>query len=167
MVERGMYFATEELKQLIRSVGGEWNDTKARPIVCLVKSTECEGLYWAIPVGNLAHRNPAQRERLERYLAYPERDIRSCYYHIARTTTMSIFFISDAIPISEKYIERAYTYGGAQYVIKNPQTISELERKLFRLLAVENASPNKYRQRITDVKKKIIAELKAEGHAQR
>ena len=28
MIERGLYYSTEEFKKLIRSVGGEWADTK-------------------------------------------------------------------------------------------------------------------------------------------
>ena len=35
-----MYYITEDFKQLIRNLGGEWNDQKKRPIVCLMQSTE-------------------------------------------------------------------------------------------------------------------------------
>ncbi len=160
MVERGFYFPTEDFKSMIRDVGGEWNDKKERPLVCLVKSHENDNLYWAIPVGNLNHRTSEQVDRIHRYMSYEDRDIRSCYYHIGRTTTMSIFFISDAIPICDKYIEREYTFGGAPYVIKNPVLIAELERKLFRILSIEKSRPNKFRQKITSVKKRILDELK-------
>ena len=57
MIERGLYYATDEFSQMIRSVGGTWNDTKRRPIVCLIKSGENPNLYWAIPMGKLNHRN--------------------------------------------------------------------------------------------------------------
>ena len=50
MIERGLYYATPDFAQMIRSVGGSWNDTKHRPLVCLVKSNENEHLYWAIPM---------------------------------------------------------------------------------------------------------------------
>ena len=33
MIERGLYYSKEEFKELIRSIGGEWSDTKKRPIV--------------------------------------------------------------------------------------------------------------------------------------
>lgn len=72
MIERGLYYATDEFSQMIRSVGGTWNDTKRRPIVCL---------------------------------------------------------------------------------------ISELERKLFRILSVENSNQNFFRQHITDVKLHLLEEL--------
>ena len=160
MIERGLYYATTEFTSLIKSVGGEWNDTKHRPIVCLIKSTEHEHLYWAIPMGNLNHRTDEQQDRLNYYLNLPANDIRSCFYHIGRTTNRSIFFISDAIPITDKYIESEHIGADKRhYVIKNPKLISELERKLFRILSVENADKNHFRQHITDVKLKLLAEL--------
>lgn len=160
MIERGLYYATPDFITLIKSVGGQWNDTKRRPIVCLLKSTENDHLYWAIPMGNLNHRTAEKRKRLEFYLNLPDSDIRSCFYHIGRTTNKSIFFISDAVPIIDKYIDSEHV--GADkihYVIKNSKLISELERKLFRVLAVENADKNHFRQHISDVKLRLLAEL--------
>ena len=160
MIERGLYYTTDEFAQMIRTVGGEWNDTKHRPIVCLVKSKECNDLFWAIPMGKYSHRDDKQKQRLEFYLNLPKTDIRSCYYHVGRTTTRSIFFISDAIPITEKYISA--THNGADkkhFIIKNPNLISELERKLFRILSFENSSHNCFRQHITDVKVFLLNEL--------
>ena len=160
MIERGLYYAAETFGEMIRQNGGIWNDTKRRPIVCLVKSREHEKLYWAIPMGKLNHRDASQQERLRLYLNLPERDIRSCYYHIGRTTTRSIFFISDAIPITEKYIDTVHVGGdGKHFVIKNKKLIQELERKLFRILSYENARPNSYRQHITAVKRYLLSEL--------
>ena len=104
MIEKGLYYATTEFGDMIRSVGGTWNDTKHRPIVCLIKSSEDPDLYWAIPMGKMNHRDQKQKERLNRFLSYPKSDLRSCYYHVGRTTSQSIFFISDAIPITDKYI---------------------------------------------------------------
>ena len=133
MIKRGLYYATTDFAQMIQSVGGTWNDTKHRPIVCLIKSSENEALYWAIPMGKLDHRNAKQKKRLEYYLNLQDRDIRSCYHHIGHTSTKSIFFISDAIPITDKYIEDIHVGADKQcYIIKNTKLIAELERKLFR-----------------------------------
>lgn len=160
MIERGLYYANASFSEMIRSVGGEWNDTKHRPIVCLIKSAEHDGLYWAIPMGKLNHRDEAQQERLNFYLNLPERDIRSCYYHIGRTTTKSIFFISDAIPITDKYIESIHTGAdNKHFIIKNPNLTAELERKLKRILSYENSRKNQFRQHITDVKEHLLKEL--------
>ncbi|MBD5392751.1 MAG: hypothetical protein HDR71_00465 [Lachnospiraceae bacterium] len=51
MVERGLYYAAADFAQMIKNNGGTWNDTKHRPIVCLIKSKEHDRLYWAIPMG--------------------------------------------------------------------------------------------------------------------
>ena len=161
MKERGMYFGKDSIYQKIREVGGVWNDNKQRPIVCLIKSTEHDSLYWAIPVGNWKHRNNEAQQRIISYMNRSKRDIASCFYHVGNTTTKSIFFISDVIPITENYIEREYVqYNGiTQYVIKNKKLLSELERKLFRILAFENSKPNYFRQHITDLKNNLLKEL--------
>ena len=160
MTERGLYYTTKEFAEMIKSLGGEWNDTKRRPMVCLVKSTENESLFWAIPMGNYNHRNAEQQKRLDKYLNLPERDIRSCYYHLGRTTAKSIFFISDAIPITDKYIDAEHLgSNNKHFIIKNPNLISELERKLYRILSIENSKNNTFRQHITDVKKYLLDEL--------
>ena len=125
MIERGLYYANSNFAKMIKSVGGVWNDTKHRPIVCLIKSTENDELYWAIPMGKYNHRNSEQIERLNKFLNLPEKDIRSCYYHIGRTTSTSIFFISDAIPITDKYIlEEHLGHDKKHFVIKNHITIN-------------------------------------------
>lgn len=160
MIERGLYYASLSFAKMVREVGGQWNDTKHRPIVCLVKSKENDNIYWAVPMGNFHHRTEQQIERLNFYLNLPKRDIRSCYYHVGRTTNKSIFFISDAVPITEKYIaEEHLDINKHHFVIKNPKLIAELQRKLFRVLAIENSKPNCFRQHITDIKKFLLSEL--------
>ena len=160
MIERGLYYATQDFSTMIQNVGGTWNDTKHRPIVCLIKSTEDEDLYWAIPMGKMNHRDQTQQSRLNYYLNLPARDIRSCYYHVGRTTAQSIFFISDAIPITDKYIDGVHVGAdNKHFIIKNQKLIAELERKLFRILSVENSRKNSFRQHITDVKSYLLAEL--------
>ncbi len=160
MIERGLYYATPDFAQLVKSIGGEWNDTKHRPIVCLIKSSENDNLYWAIPMGNWNHRTPQQQARIQYFLNLPTGDIRSCYYHLGRTSNHSIFFISDAIPIIDKYIDSEHVgMDKKHFIIKNPKLIAELERKLFRILAIENADKNHFRQHITDVKNQLLTEL--------
>ena len=138
----------------IREIGGEWNDTKERPILCLLKFSESDSIYWAIPMGNWSHRSPAAQQRIKKFMAYKNSDIRSCFYHIGKTDVTSIFFISDAIPITEEYIERSYfgRYSQQHYIIKNNQLLSELKRKLRRILSWESANHNYFRQHITDIK---------------
>ncbi|HHQ4128349.1 TPA: hypothetical protein ACSQIM_002716 [Clostridium perfringens] len=160
MKEKGIYFAKPEIYEKIRSIGGEWNDGKERPLVCLIKSSENEHLYWAIPMGMWSHRDQEAKDRIQGYLDKPEKDIKSCFYHLGRTTKKSIFFISDAIPITDKYIERVYLgYDRNHFIIKNDPLIGELDRKLKRILSYENSRKNYFRQHITSIKNSLLAEL--------
>ena len=84
-----------------------------------VKLPECENLYWAVPIGNWEHRTEEAKKRINKYITLPEDNIASCYYHVGRTTTKSIFFISDIVKISDKYIEREYMGRDSKfYIIK-------------------------------------------------
>lgn len=163
MNQNGMYYVTDEFKQLIRNLGGEWNDQKKRPIVCLIQSSEISELYWAIPVGKVNHRDQEGMNRIRFFMSRPDRDLRSCYYHIGRTTNKSIFFISDTIPIIDKYILEEHLGADLNpYVIKNPILLSELQYKLNRILNFEASKQNYFRQHITDIKNHLIAELDTE-----
>lgn len=161
MLENSIYFGKSSYYNIIRSIGGQWNDSKERPIVCLMKLSENDNIYWAIPIGNWDHRDNAAKARIQKFLSYDKKDIRSCFYHIGKTDVTSIFFISDIVPITDKYIEREYLgkYTGKPYIIKNKQLLSELKRKAKRILSWENANPNFYRQHITDIKEYLINEL--------
>ena len=160
MIEHGMYFGKSEFYQIIRDNGGSWNDSKERPIICLIKSTECNNLYWAIPVGNYEHRNEQAKERIQKFIQYNKKNIRSCFYHIGNTNEKSIFFISDVVPITDKYIDREYLNQSKKiHIVKNKVLLADLEYKLRRILAYENNNPNFFRQHITDIKNYLINEL--------
>ena len=160
MIEHGMYFGKSEFYQIIRDNGGSWNDSKERPIICLIKSTECDNLYWAIPVGNYEHRNEQAKERNQKFIQYNKKDIRSCFYHIGNTNEKSIFFISDVVPITDKYIDREYLNQSKKiHIVKNKVLLADLEYKLRRILTYEKNNPNFFRQHITDIKNYLIKEL--------
>lgn len=152
----GMYFCKQELYTLIKDVGGQWNDSKERPIVFFVKSLEYPCIYWGIPVGNYNHRNQTAKDRIQKFLNYPNDDLRSCFYHVGNTTVKSIFFLSDVIPVKNEYIDREYLgFDGKLYTIKNNVLKHELERKLSRILAFERGNNNYFRQHITDLVAKM------------
>ncbi len=168
MQENAVYFGKSDFYNLVRILGGKWADSKERPVVCLMKLSENDDICWAIPVGNFNHRTPDAKKRIEKYMNYNERDIRSCYYHIGKIDVVtSIFFISDVVPITDKYIEREYlgVYTKKLYVIKNKRLLSELQRKVKRVLAWENSNPNRFRQHISDIKNHLLEELQAEQEA--
>ena len=157
----GIYFISG-IKDVIQSVGGEYRDTKERPVVALLQSEEHPEIYWAIPIGDLLHRKEADIKRIEKYLAFPQQDIRSNFYHIGNTNIRSIFFISDVFPITSDYISREYlTYNAQHYVIKNQGLITELNEKLKRILAYELSRVKKsdkyyFRQNIFGIYNKLV-----------
>jgi len=67
IVSNGMYFLNE-IKKLIKDVGGEGNDNKERPVVALIQSEDDPTIYWAIPVGDAEHRSDEQMERIKNSL---------------------------------------------------------------------------------------------------
>ena len=158
--EKGIYYAHDSFYDIIKECGGNPGNPGHRPIVCLIKSIEHDEMYWAIPLGNLKHRDEEAVNRIKRYMSLPDKDIRSCFYHTGRTTNRSIFFISDSFPISSKHIKEEHLDSNKNhYVIKNNVLISELTRKLFRVISYDNANPNYFRQNLTNVKNYIINEL--------
>ena len=96
---------------------------------------------------------------------YDKKDIRSCFYHVGKTNEKSIFFISDAVPFTEKYIDREYKNKYKKmHIVKNKILLAELEYKLGRILELENRKPNHFRQHITDIKNYLIKELETENN---
>lgn len=129
---------------------------KERPLVCLLKLNNSDDLFWAIPIGNLEHRDEKAKQRLKEYLSKDKRNIQSCFYHLGNTNEKSIFFISNVVPITLKYIERGYLIKKEIiYEIKNKKLINDLKRKLKRILIFEEKRPNYFRQHITDIKKEL------------
>lgn len=94
MKENSIYFAKKSFYDVIREIGGTWNDSKERPMLCLFKLSENDNIYWAIPMGNWEHRNERAKKRIEKFLQYDVSDIRSCYYHVGKTDQKSIFLLA-------------------------------------------------------------------------
>ncbi len=62
----------------------------------------------------------------------------------------------------KKYIASGHLdASGAHYIIKNPKLLEQLQRKLLRILSIENSRPDSFRQHITTVKAYLITELNA------
>lgn len=168
IIEKGIYFAKKEFYEVIKRQKGTWTDTKERPLVALLQSTDHPEIYWAVPMGDWNHRDSKQKDRIQKYLDKDAKDITSCYYHVGKTDKKSIFFISDAIPITAKYIERQYLVGPKsnqnQYVIKNKSIINELNRKLGRIISFEKNYYNskgeyKFRQNMLGVYSYLLSEI--------
>lgn len=159
MNEYSMYFLKNEFYNIIRNIGGEWNDSKERPVICLLKIDDTD-IYYAIPVGNWNHRNQQAQQRILSYINSNPKSLRSNFYHVGNTTVKSIFFVSDVVPVTSNYIERDYLgYNNKIYTVMNTNLRNELVRKLKRILRQENLHPNYFRQHITDIKNYLQNEI--------
>lgn len=68
MEEHSIYYGKNEFYEIIRNIGGTWNDSKERPIVCLIKLSENDNIYWAIPMGNWEHRDEKAKAITQKYI---------------------------------------------------------------------------------------------------
>ena len=161
MKECGLYIIKQSYFDLIRRLGGDCDDASCtkRPVYCCVKDAIVEGLYWAIPTSDYSHRSQEQIDKINDYLSKSDSDLRSCYYHIARTTKRAIYKISSCFPITDAYIDHEFTSYGQHVVLRNKTVTSELERKLHRILSFEAHKNNYFPQKITAIKSFLINEL--------
>lgn len=121
MIENGLYVIMQEFLEIIDKLGGDCDTMNGnkRPVFCCIKDTRINGLYWAIPTSDLSHRSEKQREYYKTCLSYPDSDLRSCYYHIAKTTREALYKISSCYPITEKYIDHPYIANNVHVIMKS------------------------------------------------
>ena len=158
MIENGLYVVKRELLEVIKSLGGDCdiNNGDKRPVFCCLKDNKIEGLYWAIPTSDLSHRDNRQQQF---YLSCSNKDLRSCYYHIAKTTKDALYKISSCYPITEKYIDHEFVSNGKHVIMCKQDDINEIRRKFKRILSMEFRKPNYFPQHITDIRNYLVEEL--------
>ncbi|MCL2018149.1 MAG: hypothetical protein FWG70_00180 [Oscillospiraceae bacterium] len=163
MVEHGLYILRPEFFELIKSLGGDCDSNAGgkRPVYCCIKDNKIDGLYWAIPTTNISHRSEAQNKKFSYFMSLDDKDLRSCYYHKANTTVKSIYKISSCFPVIEKYVDHEFTTSGVHVIMRRKNDISEIERKLKRILSFEFRKNNYFPQRISDIRNNLIAEIDA------
>ena len=161
MVEHGLYIIKKEFLTLVNELGGDCDNAHGykRPVYCCIKDNLIDGLFWAIPTSDLDHRNSEQIEYYKNCISQPDSDLRSCYYHIGRTTKAALYKISSCYPITKKYIDHEFSSYGKHVIIRRAETVNEIERKLKRILSFESQKPNYFPQHITDIKNYLIREL--------
>ncbi len=169
MKEHGLYIIKKEFLDLVKSLGGDcdYHNGNKRPVYCCIKDKLIEGLYWAIPTSDVTHRTDGQLEYYEKCLQTSDTDLRSCYYHVGRTTKPALYKISSCYPITDKYIDHEFLSCGTHVVVRRAETVKELERKLKRILAFESRKPNYFPQHISDIKNHLIQELHIESNKQK
>lgn len=134
----------------------KYNKNNSRPTYCCFEDTKYKGLFWAIPTGSIDNKN---LERINSYMAFDEKDIRSSYYYVGYTNRKAIFYISSAFPITEKYIKREYMTNGIHLELKRLKMQEDIRKKLLKIITYENRFPNKLETHITTIKKILLEEL--------
>ena len=119
MKPTGLYKLTSDFFDVIKEVEGVYRDSKERPIYCCIQDRKNPDIYWAIPTSDMSHRPQAQLDRIERLCALPDRDIRSCYYHLGHTNRPAVFRVSSVLPVTDKYIEGEYTSQGTHLILRD------------------------------------------------
>lgn len=58
MIEHGLYIVKESFMQVVRKAGGDfdYDDGGRRPVYCCIRDNKIDGLYWAVPTSDIAHR---------------------------------------------------------------------------------------------------------------
>lgn len=161
MVENGLYIVKRDILNIITSLGGDCdiNSGDKRPVFCCIKDAKIDGLYWAIPTSDMNHRNTNQKKFYEFCLNCEDKDLRSCYYHIAKTTKDALYKISSCYPITEKYIDHEFIANEKHVIMRKQDDILEIRRKFKRILSMEFRKPNYFPQHISDIRKYLIDEL--------
>lgn len=159
MIENGLYIIKEDYFFKFQKIGSKFKDNKSgkRPTFCCIQDKYIKEIYWAIPTSQITQEK--NMNRIKTYIDAPTSNIKSSFYHIGMTNKPCIFCIGATFPITEKYIEREYTHKGKHLVLKNEEQNHTLRTKLKRILQAENMFPNRFEQRITDIKKELIYEL--------
>jgi len=126
MKPTGFYKLTPGFIDLVRRLGGTYRDSKERPVYCCIQDRDNPGVYWAVPTSDISHRAPEQINRIKSFCALPDRDIRSCYYHLGHTNRPAIFRISNVLPVTDKYIDGEYTSQGIHLVLRDKNLITDI-----------------------------------------
>lgn len=161
MVENGVYIIKDEYFKKFEKIGSKFKDNKSgkRPTFCCIQDKYEKELFWAIPASKIT--KDKNMERIEEYVSSKTSNIKSSFYHIGMTNRPCIFCISSCFPIIDKYIEREYIVNGKHLVIHNEKQNKILKTKLKRILKAENLNPNRFEQKITNIKNELIKELKS------
>ena len=162
MKEHCFYIIKDEFFDKFEKEGStfEYNKSNSRPTFCCFEDKIHKGLFWAIPAGRAQGKNI---ERIRRFMSYDfETDIRASYYYLGYTNQKAIFYISSAFPVTEKYILRAYTVQNSPLEIKRISVLSEIEKRMLKILTYENHNPNVLETHISNIKKVLLEELEKE-----
>ena len=159
MVENGIYIIKQSYFEKFEQYGCKFKDNKSgrRPTFCCLQDKYIKEIFWAIPTSEIT--KDKNMNRIEKYIKSKTSNVSSSFYHIGMTNKPCIFCISSCFPIIDKYIEREYIVNGKHLVLRNEEQNKAIRKKLIRILNAEKLNPNRFEQKITFIKDKLIDEL--------
>ena len=162
MIENGVYIIKDEYFKKFQEKGSKFKDNKSgkRPTFCCIQDKYENELFWAIPTSKITI--DKNMNRIKEYINSKTSNIKSSFYHIGMTNRPCVFCISSCFPIIDEYIEREYTVNGKHLIIHNEKQNKILRTKLKRILKAESINPNRFEQKITNIRNELIKELKQE-----
>lgn len=131
MQEHGFYIIKDTFFEEMQDPYLKGNKGENRPHYFCIADSETD-LFWMIP---LSSRIDKYRKIIEK----KEQRHQPCdVLHIAKLANgkESTFLIQDIFPITEEYIERAYTIKDIPFVLKNQKLIDILERKAHTIIGL-------------------------------
>lgn len=162
MIENGVYIIKEEFFERFKRENNcifKYNKNESRPVFCCIRDKEYKQLFWAIPTSKI--NKDKNIDRIKRYINMPKSNICSSFYHIGKTNFPCIFCISSVFPVIDKYIEREYIVNNKHLILNNNKQNREIKNKLIKILSIENSNPNRFEQKITYIKNKLMEEIKS------
>ena len=131
MRKTGFYIVKDKFFEDMQDPYLKGNKAENRPHYYCFEDTNT-GIYWMIPLSS-------RIDKYKRIMEKKEKAGKSCdILHIVKLddSRESAFLIQDMFPITEKYIERAYTIAGNPLMLTSEHTAREIERKARKVMGM-------------------------------
>ena len=131
MQEHGFYIIKDRFFEKMQDPYLKGNKGQNRPHYYCIRDSE-SGLCWMIPLSS-------RISKYQKIIEKKEQRHQPCdVLHIAKLANgkESVFLLKDIFPITEEYIERAYTIQDIPFVLKNQKLIDVLERKAHTIIGL-------------------------------
>ncbi len=121
---------------------------------------EIPGLYWIIPMSSKV-------EKYQKIIQYKQHNNKPCdILHVCKLSNdkWNAFLIQDMFPITEKYVDRPYTFAGKHLILISESERKNVERKAIRILNLINhgVKLNPTQPDIMSIKFRLLSELEQE-----
>ena len=131
MEKHGFYIIKDSFFEFVKDSNLKGNKKENRPHYYCFQDTST-GLYWMIPLSSRV-------EKYKKIMQKKAENNKPCdIIHILKTDNdkENAFLIQDMFPITEEYIERAYTIAGNPMKITSEHSAKEIERKARKVLGM-------------------------------